>query len=362
MALTSPPGIELRLALALGEFRLEAELGLPGQGITALFGPSGSGKSTLLRWMAGLQGAASGRLVVNGRCWQDTADGTWLPVHRRPLGYVFQDTVLFPHLDVRGNLEFGMRRVAREARRVAFDQAVALLGLDPLLGRAVDRLSGGERQRIGIARALLTSPSLLLLDEPLAALDLARKQEVLPYLEQLHGELDIPVVYVSHAPDEVARLADHLVVLERGRVSAAGPLAETLACVDPPLPLGEDAGVVLEGRVRERDARWHLSCLDTPAGPLWVRDSGIAPGRPARVRVLARDVSIARDQHASSISNTLPATVEALGDDSHPALLLVRLQVGSGHLVSRLTRRSADQLGLQPGTRVWVQIRAVAVL
>ena len=355
-------GIQARLRLRLGDFELRADLELPGQGVTALFGPSGSGKTTLLRWVAGLQAGAQGDLRVNGECWQDQQAGVLLPAHRRAVGYVFQHTVLFAHLDVRANLEFGLRRTPPDRRRVALEQAVDLLGISHLLGRAAQGLSGGELQRIGIARALLTSPRLLLLDEPLAALDQARKREILPYLEQLHDELDIPVLYVSHAADEVARLADHIVVLEAGTVRAAGPLGATLARLDLPIRLGEDAGVVLAGRVVERDSRWQLARIDTPAGPLWVRDGGLALGSQARVRILARDVSIALARQDSSISNTLPGEIGALAGDEHPALLLMRVRVGEADVLARLTLRSAHQLGVAEGSRVWVQIKAVALL
>jgi molybdate transport system ATP-binding protein len=224
-------------------------------------------------------------------------------------------------------------------------------------------LSGGERQRVAIARALLTSPRLLLMDEPLAALDVKRKQEILPYLERLHAELDIPVLYVSHAPDEVARLADHLVVMEAGRAVATGPLTETLARLDLPIQLGEDMGVVLDAVVAERDAQWHLARVEFPGGSLWVRDGGHALGDPVRVRILARDVSIAL-QHleGTSIQNCLPATVEQMAGDYHPALSLLRLKVGPSPLLARLTQRSAVGLGLAPGMPVWVQIKAVALI
>lgn len=225
-------------------------------------------------------------------------------------------------------------------------------------------LSGGEHQRVAIARALLTSPRLLLMDEPLAALDVARKNDILPYLERLHDELDIPVVYVSHAPDEVARLADHLVVIEAGRVVAAGPLQETLANVDLPIHLGEDAGVVLQAVVAARDAAWHLVRVEFPGGSLWVRDDGHALGQRVRVRILARDVSIAPEPTSgtTSIQNCLPATVEQLVADYHPALLLLRLRAGAAPVLARLTRRCADSMGLVPGKPVWVQIKAVALI
>ncbi len=354
-------GVEARFRVDFPDFRLDVDLTLPGRGVTALFGPSGSGKTTLLRCVAGLQ-AARGRLVVNGECWQDEDGRSLIPVHRRPLGYVFQEASLFPHLSARRNLEFGLRRVPAAARRVAWDQAVELLGIGNLLERMPAGLSGGERQRVAIARALLTSPHLLLLDEPLAALDVGRKQEILPYLERLHDELSIPVLFVSHAPDEVARLADHLAVMEEGRAVAAGPIAEILASLELPIRLGEDAGVVLEARVAERDAEWHLARVEFDGGSLWVRDTGAAVGRRVRVRILARDVSVAVEHGESSIQNVLPATIAAHGDDSHPALVLLRLQVGGSSLVARLTRRSAARLDLAVGTKVWAQIKAVALL
>jgi molybdate transport system ATP-binding protein len=363
--------IRARFKLDYPGFSLDVDLDLPGIGVTALFGHSGSGKTTLLRCVAGLQHAPGGELWVNGAVWQD-AD-SFLPTHRRRIGYVFQEASLFPHLDIRRNLEYGLRRVPEAQRRVSLKHAIDLLGIGHLLERKPDRLSGGERQRVGIARALVVSPEILLMDEPLAALDLARKQEILPYLERLHDDLEIPVLYVSHAPDEVARLADHLVVMEQGRVVASGGLVETLARLDLPIRLGEDAGVVLDGEVAEIDANWHLARVRAGRGEadshppgqvsLWVRDSGHPVGHRARVRILARDVSLALDRHDdSSILNTLSATVVEVADDTHPALALVRLDVAGAPLVARLTRRSVCGLDLHPGKLVWAQIKAVALI
>jgi molybdate transport system ATP-binding protein len=353
--------IVARFKLDRPGFSLDVDLALPSTGITALFGHSGSGKTTLLRAIAGLERVPGGRLVVAGEVWQDAA--IFLPTHRRPIGYVFQEASLFPHLTVRGNLDYGIKRTDRRPASADFSHIVDLLGIAPLLDRKPDRLSGGERQRVAIARALLTQPRLLLMDEPLAALDLARKEEILPYLEQLHEELKIPVLYVSHAPDEVARLADHLVALDAGRVVAAGPLAETLARTDLPIRLGEDAGVVLDAVVAAHDPQWHLARVDFPGGGLWVRDKGIPLGRHVRVRILARDVSLALEKiEGTSIVNSLPAQVSALGDDAHPALCLVRLDCGGVPLLARLTHRSAAALALTPGMHVWVQIKAVALI
>ena len=352
--------IEARFKLDYPGFTLDVDLKLPSTGVTALFGHSGSGKTTLLRAIAGLEQVPDGRLVFDSEVWQDVRN--WIPTHARPIGYVFQEASLFPHLSVQGNLDYGIKRRPANAD---FSHTVELLGIGHLLDRKPDRLSGGERQRVAIARALLTQPRLLLMDEPLAALDLARKQEILPYLEQLHEELKIPVFYVSHAPDEVARLADHLVALDAGRVVAAGPLSETLARADLPIRLGEDAGVVLDGTVAEIDNQWHLARVKFPGGNLWVRDEGHPVGKRIRVRVLARDVSLARaEPSGTSILNHFRVTVCELAADTHPALLLARAETTADgqSLLARLTRRSAAALELAPGVEVWAQIKAVALI
>jgi molybdate transport system ATP-binding protein len=311
--------------------------------------------------MAGLTRATLGRLVINGETWQD--DRRFLPVHRRPLGYVFQDANLFTHLSVRRNLDYARSRASTAVHLDAFHHVVHLLGIGQLLERPPAGLSGGERQRVAIARALLSGPRLLLMDEPLAALDAARKNEFLPYLERLHDELEIPVIYVSHAADEVARLADHIVVLDAGKVIASGGLTDTLARLDLPFRLGEDTGVVLDAIVVERDESWHLARVGFPGGSLWVRDVGHAPGQRVRIRILARDVSIALKRiDGTSILNYLSATVGQLADEAHPALALARLDVGGSPLLARVTKRSAASLGLAAGMVVWAQIKAVAVI
>lgn len=352
--------IEARFKLNWPGFTLDVDLNLPAHGVTALFGHSGSGKTSLLRCIAGLEKPAQGRLVFKGQTWQDPH--TWLATHQRPIGYVFQEASLFPHLSVMGNLQFGQKRSA-SAARVGLEQAIELLGIGHLLNRQPDTLSGGERQRVGIARALAVGPELLLMDEPLAALDLKRKQEILPFLERLHDELDIPVLYVSHSPNEVARLADHIVAMEDGKVLAHGPLGETLARIDLPIRLGEDAGVVLDATVGEIDAQWHLARVDFAGGSLWTRDPGMPVGNKVRVRVLARDVSLALGETAqSSIQNVLKGVVESIGPDDHPGLLLVRVKIGSSLLIARLTRRSAAQLSIAAGQAVLVQVKSVALM
>ncbi|MDX5411059.1 MAG: molybdenum ABC transporter ATP-binding protein [Thauera sp.] len=356
-------GIEARFEVAYAGFTLAVDLQLPGRGVTALFGHAGWGTTTLVRGVAGLEPGARGRLVVNDECWQDDARGVRVPTHRRALGYVFQEASLFPHLSVRRNLEFGLRRIPAAARRVRLDHAVTLLGIEALLERMPDRLSGGERQRVGMARALLTSPRILLMDEPLAALDHKRKQEILPYLERLHDELDIPVLYVSHAPDEVVRLADHVVMLGAGKVMAAGELHATLARLDLPTAFTEDAGVVIDGTVAEHDDHDQLTRLDFPGGAVWVQRQPAALGRRLRFRIHARDVSLADHRvEGTSIVNLIEVTVkEVVGADS-PAHVLVGLDAGGTALIARITRRSSAQLALRPGRRMWAQIKSVALL
>jgi molybdate transport system ATP-binding protein len=342
---------------------MQVDLTLPGNGVTALFGHSGCGKTTVLRCLAGLERAPGGFLTINGEVWQDESNDVFLATHQRPLGYVFQEASLFAHLSVRKNLDFGRKRVAPGLRKVSFDQAVQLLGIEALLDRMPARLSGGERQRIAIARALLTSPKLLLLDEPLAALDLQRKKEILPYIERLNDELDIPILYVSHSPDEVARLADYLVLLEKGAVVADGPLQETLARLDLPAAFADDAGVVLDTVIGAHDELDRLTRLDFPGGSLFVGERREPPGRHLRCRVHARDVSLTLERAANtSILNILSAIVIGVGETDSPAHVLVRLQVSETPLLARITKRSQSNLGIAPGLPVWAQVKAVALL
>lgn len=348
--------IRARFNLSLGGFALDTELDIPGSGITAVYGPSGAGKSTLLRCIAGLE-RPRGFLEVNGHRWQDT--DRFVPPHRRALGYVFQDANLFPHLSVAGNLNFGYRRLAQENRRITLQRAAGLLGLEPLLARSPARLSGGERQRTAIARALLTSPELLLLDEPLSALDRGSRHEILPYLEDLHKELAIPVVYVSHAVDEVARLADYTVLMENGRVQAGGATAEMLVRVGL---TDDDAAVALvETVVAGHDDDFHLTHLDFPGGRIHIPRGELPLGEPVRVQVYARDVSLAlaRPEH-TSILNIFPARVTGL-TQTGPGRVTARLDVAGTTLLARVTRKSAVALGLEPGLQLYAQVKSVAL-
>ena len=357
--------INLRLQHSYSGFSLDLDLQLPGKGVTALYGHSGSGKTTCLRCIAGLERASQAYVQINDEVWQDSQRGHFVPVHQRALGYIFQEASLFPHLSVRANLEFGLKRIARQQRRVDLAHATELLGISHLLERAPHNLSGGERQRVGIARALLTSPGLLLMDEPLAALDSQRKGEILPYLERLHAELDIPVLYVSHSQDEVARLADHIVLLSEGRVLASGAIGETLARLDLPLARGDDAGVVIEGKVCDYNLNYQLLTLQLPGSTqrLRVAHASMAIGQRLRVKVQARDISLNRDPGAhSSILNCLQATVVSEMPADNQAHMLIRLDAGGTALLARITRYSRDQLQLVPGQVIWAQIKSVAVL
>ncbi|MCU0942748.1 MAG: molybdenum ABC transporter ATP-binding protein [Hydrogenophaga sp.] len=346
-------------------FTLDVDLSLPGQGITALLGPSGSGKTTCLRVLAGLERSARGRVAVGDEVWFDSASGKHLPTHLRPLGCVFQEASLFDHLSVRDNLRYGWRRTPAAQRRHHWDHGLPLLGITHLLDRRPADLSGGERQRVAIARALATSPRVLLMDEPLASLDQARKAEVLPWLEQLHEQLDLPIVYVTHAIDEALRLADHLVVLDQGRAVALGPIAELVTRTDLPLARDDAASALVTGRVTGV-ADDGLALIDFGGGVL--RVSGLnreltTLGRLLRVRIQARDVSLALDEPARiSVNNVLPATVTGLTED-RPGEVLVSVCAGeSTRLLARLTQGSVRRLGLTVGTRVFALVKGVAVL
>ncbi|WP_455385265.1 molybdenum ABC transporter ATP-binding protein [Acidihalobacter prosperus] len=354
-------GLAFELRLQQGGFALDVALEAT-PGVTALFGRSGCGKSTTLRCIAGLQ-RGQGSVRLNGDVWQDDARGIFLPTHRRPLGYVFQQPELFTHLSVRRNLEFGLRRTAAAQRRVAWDQAVTLLGVEPLLKRSVAHLSGGERQRVAIARTLLTSPRLLLMDEPLSALDGASKAAILPYLERLHRELDIPVIYVSHSPEEVARLADHVALMEAGHLVEHGPLPALLA--SGRLPLGShahDEGVIVDGTLETFDARTHLGTIRFADGNFRVGLENATPGAIARLRIHASDVSIALQDRGNetSILNIFPAQVAEIRGDGPTRT--VHLDLGQTTLLASLTHHSVEHLELREGQRVYAQVKAVALL
>ena len=361
--------LEIRALVQHGAaFALDVDMKLPASGVTALFGASGCGKTTLLRAVAGLTRPRPGRINVAGQVWQDDAAGVWLSTHRRPLGMVFQEASLFAHLDVQGNLDYGRRRIAPEEQRIALEHAIELLGIAHLLARRPAQLSGGERQRVAIARALAASPRLLLMDEPLAALDEARKAELLPYFERLQRELALPILYVSHSLDEVARLAQHIVLMEAGKVLAHGAAGEVLTRLDLPLARSEAAGSVVEGVVERLDTGDGLLDVRLAGGALLhclPRRTGAPPvvGQRLRLRISARDVSISLAPLAgSSILNSVSARVLELAE-LDAAQALVVLDAGAGaRLLVRLTRRSVAALQLAVGQQVCAHIKAVAVL
>jgi molybdate transport system ATP-binding protein len=354
-------GIEVKLQNRLGDFTLDVAFEAPAKGITALFGRSGSGKTSVLRAVAGLYKAVGGIIKINGEVWQDVRK--FVPTHQRPLGYVFQEASLFPHLSVRRNLEYGWRRIPASERQIKFDDVVELLGITALLQRATARLSGGERQRVAIARALLTSPKLLLMDEPLSALDHGAKQAILPYLESLHDEFAIPSLYVSHDPNEVAHLADHMVLLDQGKVIAQGDAANLLTRVDLPPSGYDDASALLEGFVSSHDHTYHLTWISMDCGRVAVARENLPVGRHARVEVQARDVSLSLSAHSdTSIINILPAKVIDTRDINQTQTI-VRLELLDGQtLLSRITRRSAMGMGIHEGMHLYAQVKSVALL
>lgn len=352
--------IQIKYALRRENFALDVDLDLPLRGIAGLFGASGAGKTSLLRCIAGLERPATGKLVVAGDVWQDNSSNTWRAVHQRDIGYVFQEPRLFAHLDVHGNIEFGLRR--REHNGAPdIDHIIGLLGLERLLTRRIDELSGGEAQRVAIARALLCAPRFVLMDEPLASLDQKRKDDILPFLDRLRAEAEVPIIYVSHNIDEICRLCDYLVVLDDGRVVADGALQSVLVRMDVPLLSGEQAGSVIQGTAKSYDENDDLTCLHFSGGNLWVPGKANVDGAILRLRIRANDVSLCRTKpEQSTILNIVPAIVEAIQPDQGPSML-VRLVLGADRIVARVTRRSIRELDLQEGEEVFAQIKSVAV-
>ena len=346
---------------ARGAFTLDAAFSAETAGVVALFGASGAGKTTLVDAIAGLVRPEEGRIVLGDRVLFDSAAGINLRPERRRIGYVFQDGRLFPHLSVRGNLLYGQRFAPSDRRFATLERIVTLLGLETLLQRRPGTLSGGERQRVALGRALMTQPALLLMDEPLAALDLPRKAQVIDYIERLRDEIGVPIVFVSHAVDEVARLAGTIVVLAGGRVAAVGPTAEVMARLDlDPLAGIEAAGAVLDAVVESHDAAYGLSLLAVPGGTLRVPRLGLAPGRRLRVRVRARDVSLATaEPRETSVLNVFRGRVVEIGA-RRGASVDVAVDIGA-RITARITARSADTLGLSPGTEVYALVKSVAV-
>lgn len=342
------------------EFTLSVAHAFPGHGITALFGPSGCGKSTLLRVIAGFERGATGRVAFGGEVWQDARSRT--APHLRGVGYVFQDARLFPHLTTRGNLDFAQKRAASMPARYSFDDVVDVLDLAPLFDRRATQLSGGERQRVAIGRTLLARPRLLLMDEPLAALDTRRKGEILPYISRLPKAFDLPILYVTHALEEVTQLCDRIVALAAGQVVASGGVAETLERLDLADVQGRfEAGTVLTGRVTTQDAALHLTRVDLGGASLEVPRIGLDPGAEVRLRVRARDVSLARVRpEGLSIRNILPTRVLEIRAEPATAYAEVLLDLGGQHLRARITRAAVQDLGLAIGAEPFALVKSVS--
>ena len=353
--------INAEIEQRLGEFRLNAAFSA-GIGLTALFGRSGSGKTSIVNAIAGINRPSRGRIEVNGEVLFDSTRGIDVPVERRRVGYVFQEGRLFPHLTVRQNLLYGQFFTRHSDRYAGFERIVALLGLEQLLARRPASLSGGEKQRVAIGRALLASPRLLLMDEPLAALDVYRKSEILQYIELLRDEIRIPIIYVSHSIEEVMRLADTVVLIAEGRAIASGGVDEVMGRMDLRPHTGRyEAGAVIEARVVAHDERYGLSTLRFPGGELQVTSLDALVGEPVRVRVRSRDVSIALSRPQDiSIVNVLQGRVLEISRDEGP-IAEVSLDVGGTTLLARVTRQSVDRLGLRSGQDAYALIKAVSL-
>jgi molybdate transport system ATP-binding protein len=367
MNATAPARISVDVALALGAFDLDVAFENEA-GITALFGRSGAGKSMTINLIAGLARPDRGRIVLGGRTLVDTVTGIFVPPHRRRVGLVFQDARLFPHLTVRQNLVFGRWFLGKGARRVAFDPVVETLGIAHLLDRRPARLSGGEKQRVAIGRALLTSPELLLMDEPLASLDTERKLEILPLIESLRDAFGIPIVYVSHAVDEVARLASHVVVLDHGRVAASGTVEDALGPALKGASISRFArSSVVTGTLTAVDWDYGLTEISHPAGKIWLVGRTGTEGADLRVVIKSTDITLLRDPGQDlktrdlSIRNALAGTVAGIEIDDGPFAGVSITLDGHGALFALATRKAIDELGLGPGDRVYALIKTVAL-
>ena len=351
-----------RFEVRFPAFHLNVEMDFPMSGITAIFGPSGSGKTTLLRCLAGLERAHNGFMQVGDEVWQDETIDLCRPLYNRPIGYVFQEPRLFPHYNVWANLLYGYQRIPSEERRIAIEQVVHILGISHLLERRIHKLSGGEQQRVAIGRALLTSPKLLLLDEPLASLDIHRKQELLPFMRRLHKELRIPVLYVSHAIAEILQLADRVVLLKEGTVIAAGALNEMFTSLKFRGNFGSHpVGAILDAHVTCHEAQYGLTRLEFQSQFLFVPLQFVPVGQPLRIHILSNDVSLVLERTiaATSVLNILEATILEIRE-LNQSTVDVLLDIGAP-LVASITRKSLMILGLKPGQRVFAHIKAVAV-
>lgn len=343
-------------------FSLNLDIQIPNTGVTALFGPSGSGKTTLLRCIAGLEKRQQTNISLNGEIWQ--SDTVSLPPHRRPIGYVFQEANLFPHLTAGENINFAVTRADKTLSFISYSDVINLMKIEPLLSRYPAQLSGGERQRIAIARALLTQPKLLLMDEPLSALDETLKQEILLYLEQVCHNTNMPIIYVSHSLDEVIRLADHMIVLEKGSVIEEGKTQALLGKLNTSFSRHQDASVVISGIVVKQEEEWGLSWLDLGNQYVAFKRGKENLGDTLRLRIQSKDVSLSvSEQDDSSILNRLNVLIDDIEKDpKDPSMVIVRLLADNTPILARITALSAHKLKLSKGQAIIAQIKSVAFL
>ena len=353
-----------RFYLEKNDFTLDVDFTLPSMGITALFGTSGSGKTSLLRCIAGLDRAENGYLSLGNTLWQDNKH--FVPVHKRNIATVFQDSRLFTHLSIKDNLQYGLKRNNTQAAPLDYADVVELLGIDSLLQKSCQALSGGQRQRVAIARALLSNPHLLLMDEPLASLDTSSKQEILPYLEQVQKHVDIPIIYVSHALDEVLQLADSMMLIDNGSISALGSINDLLTNTNLPLAHRHEACSILAGKVKAHEADFYLSHIEINSGSVSLSQIDKAVGDTVKLKIAARDVSIALSPPVNtSINNIFPVIISDIIPTDDPSKMLASLLVGEEILLAQITLKSAESLQLKEKIKnkdvVYAQVKSVAL-
>ncbi|MGI9475086.1 MAG: molybdenum ABC transporter ATP-binding protein [Hyphomicrobiaceae bacterium] len=363
--------LKFQASLARPKFAIDIDHVLRFDGIVALYGQNGSGKSTLLRILAGLEPAARGHIQFNGEIWQSADARTMTPAHKRGVGFVFQDPRLFTHLDVAGNLAYAAKRAVPAGgsnHRITHAAVVDALDLAPLLERSTTALSGGERQRVALGRALLSNPRLMFMDEPLSAIDNRRRHEILNYIARLPALFGIPTIYVTHALDEVVRLADHMMVLSHGKLAASGSVEDILERLDLAPATGRfEAGVLLRARVKAHDTTYHLTALEHAGDggvthTLWVPLVEAGPGTEVRLRIRARDVTLATaEPQGISTRNVLPGRLVEVNAEPDTAYAETLVDIGGSRLRARLTRKAAEELGLVPGARVYALIKSISL-
>ena len=354
--------LNIQLLLERASFELNIQTRLPAKGIHGILGASGSGKTTLLRCLAGLESHAIGRIDIGEKCWLDSQRKIFVPTWQREVGYVFQEASLFPHLNVLGNLKFGVTRVKTTAAQSALNEAIDLLGLEHLLKRHTAELSGGERQRVAIARALATRPKLLLLDEPLTAVDQNKKNEIYPWIEKLKSELNIPILFVSHSIEEIARLTQHLLILEKGQVLCLGPTIDLMSSLETPFDFGDQTSVLIMGQVHDIETQWNLAKISFEQHHLWVENRNFSLHQMIQIRILAKDVSLSLYQpQDSSIQNTLACTITGVQQNLNAHQSLVQMECGSSKLLAKITKKAFASLNLTVGTPLWAQVKTVAL-